>query len=84
MGVYKDIDLDLQELVATIDTMREDGYILSNPDTEDGMDGRAVLLARLVALGWITPTERGAAVRHFSRGDGKSLLAILGGQTIDH
>jgi len=58
MGAYANIDIDLQDLVATIDTVREE-YDLSNPDSFDGLDGRGILLSRLTALGWITPTEAG-------------------------
>ncbi|MBT2587917.1 hypothetical protein [Arthrobacter sp. ISL-95] len=56
MSIYKDIDIDLQDLVATIDTVREE-YDLSNPDSFDGLDGRGILLSRLASLGWVTPTE---------------------------
>ena len=63
MSVYKDIDIDLQELVAVIDTMRSDGHILTELDSERGMDARGVLLSRLTALGWVTPTEATAHVR---------------------
>jgi hypothetical protein len=82
MGAYASIDVDLQDLVATIFTLHEDGHDLANSDSEAGLDGRAVLLSRLTALGWLTPTERTAAVGHFNKGDGKQLLAILGGQTV--
>ena len=83
MGAFSEIDIDLQDMLATIQTVADE-YDIFNPDSDDAMDGRAILFSRLTSLGWITPTERGAAVRHFSRGDGQSLLAILGGQTIDH
>lgn len=56
MGSYANIDIDLQDLIATIDTVREE-YDLSNPDSFDGLDGRGILLSRLTSLGWITPTE---------------------------
>lgn len=56
MSMYSNIDIDLQELVATIDTVRAE-HDLSNPDSFDGLDGRAVLLSRLTDLGWVTPTE---------------------------
>ncbi len=63
MSVYKDMDIDLQELVAVIDTMRSDGYTLTELDSENGLDARGVLLSRLAALGWVTPTEATAALR---------------------
>lgn len=83
MGAYAEIDIDLQELLATILTVGTE-FDLDNPDSESGLDGRAVLLSRLTDLGWLTPTERRAALGHFNKGDGKPLLAILGGQTVVH
>lgn len=83
MSVYKDFDIDLQEMLATVLTVAS-GYDLDNPDSESGMEGRAVLLSRLLDLGWLTPTERRAALRHFNKGDGKPLLSLLGGLTVDH
>jgi len=56
MGAYSNIDVDLQDLVATVDTVREE-YDLSNPDSFDGLDGRGILLSRLSSIGWISPTE---------------------------
>ena len=63
MSVYKDIDVDLQELVAVVDTMRADGYTLTELDSVNGMDARGILLSRLTALGWVTPTEATAHLR---------------------
>lgn len=80
MGAYAAIDIDLQELIATVQTVGSE-YNLADPDSDSGMEGRAVLLSRLTDLGWLTPTERDIALRHFSKGDGKPLLAILGGQS---
>lgn len=57
MGAYSNIDIDLQELVATIDTVRAE-HDLSNPDSSDGLEGRAILFSRLDSLGWVTPTEK--------------------------
>jgi hypothetical protein len=81
MGVYSNIDIDLQELVATIDTVGAE-YNLANPDSDDALDGRAILHSRLVELGWLTPTERDACRRSFDTGDGQSLLVLLGGASI--
>ena len=81
MGHYAAIDIDLQELLATILTVGTE-FDLDNPDSESGMEGRAVLFSRLTDLGWITPTERRTALHHFNTGDGKPLLAILGGLTV--
>jgi len=81
MSAYKDIDIDLQELIATVATVSAE-HDLANPDSEDGMDGRAVLHSRLIALGWLTPTERDACRRSFDTGDGQSLLVLLGGASI--
>lgn len=74
------IDIDLQDLLATIATVEEE-YDIYDGDGEDGLDGRAVLLSRLVDLGWLTPTEREAARESFNQGDGKRLLALIGGQS---
>jgi len=81
MGVCKDIDIDLQELVATVYTVATEHDIF-NADSEDGFDGRGILLARLTALGWLTPTECQAARDSFNRGDGKRLLSLIGGQPV--
>lgn len=83
MGHYAAIDIDLQELLATVLTVGTE-FDLDNPDTESGLDGRAVLLSRLTDLGWLTPTERRAAVHQFNKGDGKALLQTIGGLTIEH
>lgn len=81
MGAMANIDIDLQDALATIQTVASE-YEIFNPDSDDALDGRAILFSRLAALGWIAPTERQAARDHFNRGDGKSLLAILGGQPV--
>ena len=81
MGVYASIDIDLQELVATIATVGAE-YDLADPDSVDGMDGRGILLARLTALGWLTPTECDAARDSFNKGDGKRLLSLIGGRSV--
>ena len=81
MGAYAAIDIDLQELLATVLTVGSE-YDLDNPDTESGQEGRAVLYHRLVELGWLSPTERRIALDHFNRGDGKPLLHMLGGLTV--
>lgn len=78
MGAYASIDVDLQDLLATIATVGTE-YDLHDADSEDGLEGRAILFSRLTALGWLTPTERQAALRHFNKGDGKQLLAAIGG-----
>lgn len=82
MGAMARIDIDLQELLAVIDTMQADGYTLTELDSLDDLDARAILLSRLTGLGWITPTERQAARDSFDKGDGRRLLAILGGQQV--
>lgn len=82
MGAMANIDIDLQELLAVIDTMQADGYTLTELDSLDDLDARAILLSRLTGLGWITPTERQAARDSFDKGDGQRLLAILGGQQV--
>jgi len=76
MGAYASIDIDLQDLLATIATVGEQ-YPISNPDSIDGLDGRAVLLSRLTDLGWLTPTEVTAARDAFSKGDGQRLLGLI-------
>ena len=81
MGAYSDIDIELQELLATVLTVGTE-YDLDNPDTESGQEGRAVLFSRLTDLGWLTPTERRIALDHFNRGDGKPLLHMLGGLAV--
>ena len=81
MSAYSRIDVDLQELVATIATV-SDEYDISNPDSMDGLDGRAVLLSRLMDLGWMTPTHTEAARDSFAKGDGQRLLGLLGGERV--
>lgn len=78
MGKMAEIDIDLQDMLATVQTV-SDEYDIFNPDSEDALEGRAILLSRLVDLGWLTPTERSVALSHFNRGDGKPLLSLLGG-----
>jgi hypothetical protein len=78
MGMMSEIDIDLQDALATIQTVSAD-YDIFNPDSESALEGRAILLNRLTNLGWVTPTERAVALQHFKKGDGKPLLAILGG-----
>lgn len=73
-----DVDIDLQDLLATIITV-SDQYEIFNPDHEDALEGRAILYSRMVSLGWLSPTERSVALDHFNRGDGKPLLSLLGG-----
>lgn len=73
------IDIDLQDLIATVETMRDEGYDLANPDSEAGLDGRAVLMSRLSDLGWLTPTERIALRESYQTGDGMRLLSLIGG-----
>jgi len=82
MGAYAEIDIDLQDLVATIETMRGEGLNLEDAESEAGLEARAILHSRLVDLGWLTPTERSASRRAFDRGDGQSLLALLGGASV--
>lgn len=82
MGMYSNIDIDLQELVATIETLRADGYNLGEMDSDAGLDARGVLLSRLTALGWLTPTEREVAQTAFNAGDGKRLLSLISGPPI--
>jgi hypothetical protein len=77
--MYSNIDIDLQDLIATIHTVAMDHDIM-DLDTEDGLDARAILLSRLTDLGWLTPTERQAARDSFNEGDGKRLLSLIGGQ----
>ena len=81
MGAYARIDVDLQELIATVETVGAE-YDLANPDSDSGMEGRAILHSRLIDLGWLTPTERDACRRSFDTGDGQSLLILLGGATV--
>ena len=81
MSAYKDIDIDLQELIATVETVGAE-YDLANPDSDSGMEGRAILHSRLIDLGWLTPTERIACRRSFDTGDGQSMLVLLGGASI--
>jgi len=81
MSKMSQIDIDLQELIATIDTVSAE-YDLTDPDSDDGLDGRAILLSRLLSLGWLTPTEREAARESFDMGDGKRLLSLIGGQSV--
>jgi len=57
MGAFSNIDIDLQELVATMETVGAD-YDLNNPDSASGAEGRAILFSRLDSLGWVTPTEK--------------------------
>jgi len=78
MGAFAAIDIDLQDLLATILTV-EDEYDIFNPDSDDALDGRAILFSRLTDLGWLTPTEREAARESFNQGDGKRLLSLIGG-----
>jgi hypothetical protein len=78
MGKMSEIDIDLQDLIATVATVSAE-YDIFNPDSDDALDGRAILFSRLTSLGWISPTERQAGLDAFNRGDGKPLLAILGG-----
>ena len=81
MGIYKDIDIDLQDMLATVATV-SDEYDIFSSDSTSALDGRAVLHSRLIALGWLTPTERDACRRSFDTGDGQSLLVLLGGASI--
>ena len=81
MGVYSDIDIDLQDMLATVATVVEE-YDIFVTDSDDALDGRAILHSRLVDLGWLTPTERSASRRAFDRGDGQALLALLGGAPV--
>jgi hypothetical protein len=62
MGAMANIDIDVQDLVATVATVQAE-YDLNDPDATDGLDGRGILLSRLTALGWITPTEANAKLR---------------------
>jgi hypothetical protein len=78
MGKMSEIDIDLQDLLATVQTVADE-YDIFNPDSDDALDGRAILFSRLVDLGWLTPTERQVALDQFNRGDGKPLLQLLGG-----
>ncbi|MDR6794848.1 phage portal protein BeeE [Pseudarthrobacter oxydans] len=78
MGKMSEIDIDLQDLLATIETVNAD-YDIFNPDSHDALEGRAILYSRMVSLGWLSPTERSVALDHFNRGDGKPLLSLLGG-----
>lgn len=80
MGVYASIDIDLQELLATVATVQAE-YDIFNGESEDGLDGRAILLHRLTELGWITPTHRAGMRQAFDKADGKALLQLLGGVT---
>jgi len=81
MGAFAAIDIDLQDALATIQTVANE-YDIFNPDSDDAMDGRAVLYSRLVALGWLSPTECQAARDSFNQGDGKRLLSLIGGQSV--
>lgn len=81
MGAMANIDIDLQDLIATVATVQAE-YDIFNPDSDDALDGRAILFSRLASLGWISPTERQAGLDAFNRGDGKPLLAILGGRQV--
>jgi hypothetical protein len=81
MGVYSSIDIDLQELLATVATVAEQ-YPINNPDSLDGLDGRAVLLSRLDSLGWLTPTVVEASREAFAKGDGQRLLSLIGGASV--
>lgn len=56
MSMMSSVDIDLQELLATVATVGSD-YDLFNPDSDDALDGRAILFSRLCDLGWISPTE---------------------------
>jgi hypothetical protein len=78
MGKMSDIDVDLQDALATIQTVASD-YDIFNPDSDNALEGRAILYSRLVDLGWLSPTERRVALDHFNGGDGKPLLQLLGG-----
>lgn len=81
MGVYSSIDIDLQDLLATIATVAEQ-YPINDPESMDGLDGRAVLLSRLDSLGWLTPTVVDASREAFAKGDGQRLLSLLGGAPV--
>jgi hypothetical protein len=78
MGAMANIDIDVQDMISTVYTVATEHEIF-NPDSDDALDGRAILFSRLTSLGWISPTERQAGLDAFNRGDGKPLLAILGG-----
>ena len=80
MGKMSDIDIEIQEMIATVYTVATEHDIF-NPDSDDALDGRAILLSRLLSLGWLTPTEREAARESFNMGDGKRLLSLIGGQS---
>jgi hypothetical protein len=81
MGAYSNIDIDLQDMLATIETVADEHDIF-NPDSDDALDGRAILFSRLTDLGWMSPTERQAARDSFNTGDGKRLLGLIGGQSV--
>lgn len=81
MSAMAAIDIDLQDLIATVYTVATEHDIF-NPDNEEGLDGRAILLSRLLDLGWLSPTERDAARNSFAKGDGQRLLNLLGGPSL--
>lgn len=78
MGAFSAIDIDLQDLLATVATVNDE-YDIFDADSDDALDGRAILFSRLTDLGWLTPTERQAARESFDQGDGKRLLGLIGG-----
>jgi hypothetical protein len=77
MGAYANIDIDVQDLLATILTVGSE-YDLDNPDSESGLDGRAILYHRIVELGWTSPTEQRAMRGRHGILDQRDRLDILG------
>lgn len=77
MGAFANIDIELQELIATVQTVGGE-HDLANPDSDGGMDGRAVLYYRLVELGWLSPTEKRLASESYYAADSERLLGFIG------